>query len=213
LHSAPSPFKLKKIVHLIIIGKESRLAKYLLLVLTFLTYGSGFSAVLSDPGVYSLPMNCSELLPDPSPFINYFEAVGRGVVTSNKKLSSRIFKVLAIREKVSDAFDRQRDQHPIDSLIKKTLCYYREQKEPLKPVTFDDSNFITYLSQSMTELESKVNEVVYQWEVDEAQRKQFEKIVEKNQQLIQKMKILAEEQADAEVKRIAKKAKKTVKDP
>lgn len=213
MHSVSSPFKLKKIVHLIINGKESRLAKNFLLVLALLTCGSGFSAVLSDPGVYSLPMNCSELLPDPTPFTNYFEAVGRGVVTTNKKLSSRIFKVLAIREKVADAFDRQRDQHPIDVLIKKTLCYYREQKEPLKPVTFDDSNFISYLSLSMDELEKKVSEVVYQWEIDEAQKKQFEKIVEKNQQLIQRMKVQAEEQAEAEVKRIANKAKKQVKDP
>ena len=43
-------------------------------VMTFPALG----AVLSEPGVYSLPMNCSELLPDPSPFTQYFEAVGRG---------------------------------------------------------------------------------------------------------------------------------------
>ncbi len=158
-------------------------------------------------------MNCVELLPDPSPFINYFEAVGRGLVTSNRKLSSRIFKILAIREKVIDAVDRQRDQHPVDKLIRKTLCYYREQKEPLKPVTYDDANFVSYLTQSMNELENKVDEVVFQWELDEAQRKQFEKIVEKNQQLIQAMKMEAEEQAEAKVRKISKRAKNQVKAP
>lgn len=189
------------------------MAKLFFIVMCFLTCGSVFSAVISEPGVYSLPMNCSELLPDPSPFLNYFEAVGRGLVTSNKQLSARIFKLIAIREKLGDAVDRQRDQHPIDNLIKKTLCYYREQKEPLKPVSFDDSNFISYLTQSMNELEAKVKEVVYQWEFDQAQRKLFEKIVEQNQQLIQKMKMQAEAQARVEVERIANKAKKEVKVP
>ena len=103
-------------------------------VMTFPALG----AVLSEPGVYSLPMNCSELLPDPSPFTQYFEAVGRGLVSSNRPLATKIFKVIAIRERISDAADRQRDQHPIDVLIRKTLCFYRDTKEPLKAVTYDD---------------------------------------------------------------------------
>jgi hypothetical protein len=184
----------------------------LLIVLVVLTCSSTYSAVLSDPGVYSLPMNCSELLPDPSPFTNYFEAVGRGLVVSNKKLSSRIFKIIAIREKLTDAVDRQRDQHPIDILIRKTLCFYREQKEPLKPVTFDDANFISYLSSALKDVESKVDDIVYQWELDRVQKAQFEKIVEKNQHLIQKMKMEADEMAEAEVKKLSQKAKKNLKD-
>jgi hypothetical protein len=188
------------------------MAKLFLIFLGVLTCSSTYSAVLSEPGVYSLPMNCSELLPDPSPFTNYFEAVGRGLVTSNRKLSTRIFKVMAIREKLADAVDRQRDQHPIDILIRKTLCFYREQKEPLKPVTYDDSNFISYLSTAMKELETKVDEIVYQWELDRVQRAQFEKIVEKNQHLIQKMKMEADEMAEAEVRKLSQKAKKNLRE-
>ena len=189
------------------------MGKFLFILFGVLTCGFAHSAVLSEPGVYSLPMNCSELLPDPGPFINYFEAVGRGLVTSNRKLSARIFKILAIREKISDAVDRQRDQHPIDVLVKKTLCYYRETKEPLKPVTYDDESFVSYLSGVMKDLEIKVDEVVYQWELDRAQRLQFEKIVEKNQHLIESLKREAQAMADADVKKIANKAKNKVREP
>ena len=189
------------------------MTKPLLFLLCLLTWSSVQSAVLSETGVFLLPMNCSELLPDPGPFVNYFEAVGRGMVTSNKKLSNRIFRVLAIREKVTDAMDRQRDQHPIDIIIRKTLCFFREQKEPLKPVLYDDENFISYLSAAISEIDTKVNEVVYQWELDLAQRLEYEKIIDKNQQLILSMKRQAEKEAEAEVKKIAQRAKAKAKFP
>jgi hypothetical protein len=189
------------------------LAKLFLILLGFVAVNSSHSAVLSDPGIYSLPMNCSELLPDPSPFLSFFDAVGRGLVASDKKLSSRIFKVIAVREKLGDLVDRQRDQHPIDVLVRKTLCFYREQKEPLKPVNYDDPQFVSYLSQAMPDLEKRVGEVVYQWELDQVQRKQFEKIVERNQHLIQAMKNEASQKADEQVKNLTQKAKKQVKDP
>lgn len=187
--------------------------RFLLIWLSVVNLGVGFSAVLTEPGVYLMPMNCSELLPEPTPFTNYLEAVGRGLVASNRNLSARIFKVLAIREKTGDAFDRNRDQHPIDILIRKTVCFYRDTKEPLKPVTYDDSNFISYLAASMPELEKKVGEIVYQYELEEAQRKRFAKILEKNSHLIQSMKDEAEAKAESEIDKLTKKAKSQVKDP
>jgi len=82
----------------------------------------------------------------------------------------------------------------------------------LKPVTFDDANFISYLSSALKDVESKVDDIVYQWELDRVQKAQFEKIVEKNQHLIQKMKMEADEMAEAEVKKLSQKAKKNLKD-
>ena len=82
----------------------------------------------------------------------------------------------------------------------------------MKPVTFDDANFISYLSSALKEVESKVDDIVYQWELDRVQKAQFEKIVEKNQHLIQKMKMEADEMAEAEVKKLSQKAKKNLKD-
>jgi hypothetical protein len=79
-------------------------------------------------------------------------------------------------------------------------------------VTFDDANFISYLSSALKEVESKVDDIVYQWELDRVQKSQFEKIVEKNQHLIQKMKMEADEMAEAEVKKLSQKAKKNLKD-
>jgi len=193
--------------------REALMIKKGFILLSFLSCVFGWGAVLSEPGVYLLPMNCSELLPDPTPFTNYLEAVGRGLVSSNSKLSSRIFKVLAIRQKVGDAFDRQRDQHPVDVLVRKTLCFYRDTKEPLKPVTYDDTNFVSYLSASMPELEKKVNDIVYQFELEEASRKQFEKILEGNSQLIRRLKTDAEDAAQAEIDKIARKARSQVKGP
>ena len=189
------------------------MGRILLIWLGVGSFNVGFSAVLTDPGVYLLPMNCAELLPDPTPFSNYLEAVGRGLVAEKPQLASRIFKILAIRSKVSSAVDRNRDQHPIDVLIRKTLCFYRDTKEPLKPVTYDDSNFVSYLASAMPELETKVGEVVYQFELEQAQKKQFEKILEKNSHLIEKMKMEAEQKASNEIDKLVKKARNQVKDP
>ena len=189
------------------------MVKLLMIWLGLLFFSSGFGAVLTETGVYLLPMNCSELLPDPTPFTNYLEAVGRGVVASDKKLSSRIFKVLAIREKTGGAFDRLKDQHPVDVLVRKTLCFYRETKEPLKPVTYDDPQFVSYLTSAMPELEKKVEEIVYQFEVEQIQRKKFEKILEKNAQLVEQMKREADQKAASEIDKLVRKAKIQVKDP
>ena len=58
-----------------------------------------------------------------------------------------------------------------------------------------------------------MNEVVYQWELDLAQRLEYEKIIDKNQQLILSMKRQAEKEAEAEVKKIAQRAKAKAKFP
>lgn len=188
-------------------------SRQLLVIISFLHLLPLRAAVLSDPAVFMMPLNCGELLADPAPFTNYLEAVGRGVVVKDRGLSQRIFKTLAMREKVADSFDRNRDQHPIDTLIRKTICFYREQKEPLKPVPFDDEKFLVFLAAAMPELETKVDEVVFQWESDRIQRQEYEKRVQKNQDLINKLKAEAGRQADASVRKIIKKAKSQLLEP
>ena len=34
-----------------------------------------------------------------------------------------------------------------DVLVRKTLCFYREQKEPLKPIAYDNAEFIKFLKE------------------------------------------------------------------
>src|SRR5687768_12693389 len=101
-------------------------------LILFLSVSTLRAALPPQGGVFMLPLSCSELLPDPGPFINFFEAVARGSVTHDKAFSKRMFKILALREKLSNMTDRTREQNPVDDLIKRTLCFYREQKEPLK---------------------------------------------------------------------------------
>src|SRR4051812_4106201 len=80
------------------------------------------AAMPLEAGVYLLPINCSELLPDDSPFVQFFEAVGRGNATANRSFSKRIFRLVSMREKAMRSADRIRDQNPVDRLIRKTLC-------------------------------------------------------------------------------------------
>jgi len=105
-----------------------------------------------------LPLNCAELLPDTSAFLNYFESVARGIVTKDRKFSRRLFRILSLREKLAEQGDRSREQNPVDNLIRKTLCFYREQKEPVRPISYDDAEFLKYLRSSITDLEAKVEE-------------------------------------------------------
>jgi hypothetical protein len=57
-----------------------------------------------------LPMTCAELIPEAEAFRNFFEAVARGAVSTNAALSKRMFRLLAMREKLSETDKRNREE-------------------------------------------------------------------------------------------------------
>lgn len=184
----------------------------IVLSVIFVLASTGPAKAEGDRSVYALPMNCAELLPDPGPFLSFLGAVGKGLVTQDRSLSKRILVILALREKATDTAARANEQNPVDVLIKKTLCYYREQKEPLKLVPYDDKDFITYLRGSaLKELETHISKAVLDIEVERAQRRQFEVQMERTQDIVQRLEREAEREANANYKRLAEAAKRKVK--
>lgn len=159
----------------------------------------------------SLPLTCAELLPDTTPYLLFFEAVGRGQVATNRTFSKRIYRILSLRERMVDVVEKGRDQNPIDSLVRKTLCFYREQKEPLKPVPFDDTAFLSFLKVSMKDLETKVDEAVYEWELERQQRKEFERMALRNQKKVDSLVREADVEADRVFEKLSQRAKRKVK--
>jgi hypothetical protein len=166
-----------------------------------------------DAGVFLLPLECSELLPDSGPYLQFFEAVGRGRLRNDKPLSKRIFEVLALREKMQKDASQSREQNPIDLLVRKTLCFYREKKEPLKMVPYDDPAFLGYLRSSLGDLEAKVREVISQREYDRQQRKEYERLLTENQELEDSVRTQAEVSADREFERLSNSARRKAKAP
>lgn len=172
---------------------------------------SVFSVPAPDAGQYMLPLSCAELLPDMNQYIVFFEAVGRGNVTTDRKFSKRIFRILGLREKLMELGDRGKEQNPVDLLIRKTLCFYREQKEPLKPVGYDDDAFLKFLKGALRELETKVDDAVFQWELERQQRKELERMALKNQVIVESLLREAEIEADSTFYRLSKAAKRKAK--
>jgi hypothetical protein len=185
-------------------------------VLSFSLVFFGFStlaraAVSVDTGVYLLPLNCAELLPDPSPFSNFFEAIARGSVSSDPKLSRRLFRIISLRDKLAETSRGTRDQNPIDVLIRRTLCFYREQREPLKAITIDDPPFLFYLKSSLSDLEKKVDETVFQAELERQQRAEYERRLRDNQSIIERVQKQADTEAEKDFKRLSERARKKAK--
>lgn len=165
----------------------------------------------SAPQQQNLPMTCSELMPENGPYVSFFESVGRGNALSNKAVALNVFMVLAYREKLASIMGRGSSDNPIDGLIRKALCIYRIETEPLKLVTFDDPKFIEAFKPIGKELEKKVAQVVQDAEVDRLRRQAYEKRLEKNSSLVEKLRREAEVSADRQFERIARAAKKEAK--
>lgn len=180
---------------------------FLLLILVPL---STFGSSRGKP-TFLLPLSCQELLPDPSPFIGFMESVANGAVTTDKNFSKRIYRVLALRNKLGESNQSVRDANPIDMLIRKTLCFYREQKEPLKPVPYDDPLFVKFMHDSLKELELKIEDAIYQTEYELAQRKQYEFQLQKNKDVVDRIREEAEDNADRSFDRLATSAKQKVR--
>ena len=166
-----------------------------------------------ENGVFLLPLECSELLPDSSPYLQFFEAVGRGRLRSDKPLAKRVFEILALRERMQKDASQSREQNPIDLLVRKTLCFYREKKEPLKMVPYDDPDFLAYVRSNLGDLEAKVRQVISQHEYDRQQRKEYERILTENQELEESVRTQAEVAADREFERLSSVARRKAKAP
>ncbi len=162
------------------------------------------------PGTFLLPLSCGELLPDPSPFLSFFESVANGAVNTDKKLSTRLYQILALRDKLNSLGGKSRENNHIDRLIHKTLCFYREQREPLQPVPYDDPRFLEFIRSSMKELEQHAEQAVYDAEYEKARRKEYENLLEHNREIVDRLKDEAERQADRSYARLSKAARKKV---
>ncbi len=167
----------------------------------------------SADGVYLMPMNCTELLPDHSLFIGFMEAVAKGQVTADRALSKRLFRILALREKMVDAAAKYRDSNPVDLLIRKTECFYREQKEPLAQVPFNDSQFLAFLRSNLKELETKIDDAILDWQIEQEQRGKYEAQLQKNQSLVESLRKEADREAKVAFEKLSSNAKRKVQVP
>lgn len=173
---------------------------------------TGFCSL--NPGSnYLMPINCLELLPDSSPFTGFFEAVARGSAAKDRALSKRLFKILSMRERISNVVDQNREPNPVDTLIQKTICFYREQKEPLKPITFDDVDFVKFLKSGLKDLEGKVDDTVFHVEYERYQRQEYERRASNNRGIIEKLQSEADRDAENTFDRISAAARRKVRVP
>ncbi len=181
--------------------------KACLILVFFILPLLGFAKELT---VYSLPMTCSELLPEQEPFISFFEATARGSVVKDKNFAKRIFRLLSLRERINDTPDKIRDQNPVDMLIRKTLCFYREQKEPVRSVPFDDEKYVAFMKSMLPELENKVKDAVFETEYLRASKKQYEAKLKQNEAIVDQMRTQAENEAHEEYDKVSTLARKKV---
>src|SRR5262249_4670026 len=146
-----------------------------------------------------------------TPFTGFFEAVGKGAGGKDRKFAKQIFKIMALRDRMSEIPDKARDTNPVDTLIRRTLCFYREQEDPGSPGGYDDPKFIAYLKENIKALEGKVEDVIFQAEYDRQQRRQYEQRLEKNQGVVTTLRREADLDADRSFDKIINNAKKKVR--
>lgn len=187
------------------------LAALILLSITWGVTNPVQAALSPEMGVFMLPMNCSELLPDATPFLNFFEAIARANVLKDQKFTKRLLRVLALRDHFAESGDRSREQNPIDVLIRRTLCFYREQKEPSRPIGFDDAGLETFMRSSLGELEDKVKQAILQSEIERQQRLEYERKLKHNQHMVDRLEQEADEEADRTFTQLAKIARKKIR--
>lgn len=177
------------------------LLKGLLTALVFL----GGPTLVAQPQ-YLLPLNCSELLPQEASFLSYFESVGKGQVATNKKLSERIFRILALRDQLQESSSLIEDRNPIDELVRRTLCFYRQQKDALSPVPFDSPEMVSFIGQNIRELESKVEAVILEIEYRKASQDILKRKAQRHQRLVDKEKQIAARKARELFETLSRKA-------
>jgi hypothetical protein len=152
-------------------------------------------------------------MPDNTPFRQFFLAVARGSLKKNKNLSKQIFRILALREKLQASEQQAPEQNLVDLLIRKTLCFYRESKDPLRSIAYDDPAFVQFLQSSLTVLESKVEQTILDSLKNRQQRKEYERLLNENQALEDSVKGQAEVDADRNFERLSQSARKKAHAP
>ncbi len=182
-----------------------------ILRITFLTLGS-LANLNPGGGTILMPLNCSELLPDTSPFIQYFESVARGAAASDRPFSLRVFKLLALRERLAEEDAASRDQNPVDIIIRKSLCFYREQKEPVRPIPYDDETFVLYLKKYLKEIEIRVEKIIIQTEFEKRSRKAYEEKLTRNKATIDVLRREAEREANSVYKSLSNQAQRKLRE-
>ena len=160
-----------------------------------------------------MPMSCAELLPEISSFISFFEAVARGLIVKDRPLSKKLFRVLALREKLTESTERVKEINPVDFLLRKTVCFYREQRDPTRVVPYDDANFLHFLKSGMAELETKVDDAIYQWEFEKSQRRAYEAKLKATEGAAERLREEAEEEANQRFNKLSQNAKKKAERP
>jgi len=158
--------------------------------------------------VYVMPINCSELMPDNTPFTGYFMTVAQGAVTTDKKLASQMFEILALKQTLADKKDWATKINPVEVLIRKVICFYRQEKEPLKVIPYDDQDFITFLKTAMPELETRINDAIYQIAFEKTQKKMFELRLSQNQKAVESLRKKAAGEARTTFKKLTADAAK-----
>lgn len=172
----------------------------------------GHAAISSkDSETYLLPLNCTELLPDNTPFVSYFELVGKGQVLSNKPFSRRVFKILALRDQLNSAAHLFEGSNPVDIMIRRTLCFYREQKDALQVVPYYDPKMVAFLSDGMKDLEKKVETVILDLQLQSLNKERLARRAKQNEALVQTEKKMAEKSAIQVFERINQQAAQKVK--
>jgi hypothetical protein len=141
--------------------------------------------------------------------MNFLEGVARSSITKEPKFSRRIFRLLSYRTKVGEL--RPKDQNPVELLIRKTLCFYREQREPMKAVSIDDPKFLQYLHGALRELENKVEEAAFQVELERQQKAEYEKKLQGNEALVERVTNQMDREVEREFQKMAKAARYKIK--
>lgn len=188
-----------------------RLASWLILFVA-IPASAARTPLNPESSSFLLPMSCAELLQDATPFLSFFEAVAQGMVAQDRKFSRRLFRVLSLRDKLGETTGRTREANPVDTLVRKTLCFYREQKEPLRPIPFDDPEFLKFLKAGLKDLEEKVDDTVFQWEFERQQRREYERKLKQNQGMVETVQKEAESDAERAFDRLSDAARKKVRD-
>lgn len=168
-------------------------------------------APTKDTATYLLPFNCSELLPDNSTFLSFFESVARGQVIANKALSKKIFRVLALREKLNQKQELFQGANPLDSLIARTLCYYREQKDALQIVPYYDPKLLEFLNQNIKDLEKKAEAVILDLQLQVLNKEELGRRARQNEALVAAERESAEQSANRLFDQIAQEAARKAK--
>jgi hypothetical protein len=168
-------------------------------------------AAISASPVFTLPASCGELLSDIGPFLGFLEAVASGLANSERTLSKRVLRLLALRNEALRNNDRLRNDNPIDGVLRRALCFYREQREPIRPVPFDDEGFVRFLRESIGELEKNVENAIFEIELESARRRQLESRLAKNRAAAERLEAEANRAARTSYDKILERARKKAK--